>query len=139
MVVMGLATYFQPSNYLGLEPWQFMALVLILAFVIDKIFDSFIAPRFLGKALGIHPATVLIAAIMAASLLGLVGLVLAAPVVATLKLVGEYIFRKMFDLDPWPDPEVENVPVEFPWFRWSRQIKNWIRARQEKKKDQKPE
>jgi len=128
MVVMGLATFFQPSNYLGLEPWQYMALVLVLAFVIDKIFDSFIAPRFLGKALGIHPATVLIAAIMAASLLGLVGLVLAAPVMATLKLVGEYIFRKMFDLDPWPKTETEHEQIEYPWRMWGRNLWAWVQS-----------
>ncbi|MEA2009056.1 MAG: AI-2E family transporter [Chloroflexota bacterium] len=128
LIVIGVAAFFQPINYLGLAPWQYTALVLAVAFVIDKIFDSFVVPRFLGKALGIHPATVLIAAIMAASLLGLVGLILAAPVVATLKLIGEYIFRKMFDLDPWPNAEIEPERVEYPWYRWGRSLWAWVQS-----------
>lgn len=128
MVVMGLSTFFQPSNYLGLESWQYMALILILAFIVDKVFDSFVAPRFFGKALGIHPATVLITAFMAANLLGLVGLILAAPVVATLKLFGRYIFRKMFDLDPWPKEETEPDLVEYPWQRWGESLWAWMQS-----------
>ncbi|RLD08330.1 MAG: hypothetical protein DRI56_05610 [Chloroflexota bacterium] len=128
LVVTGLATFFQPSNYLGLNPWQYTALILLVAFIIDKIFDSFVAPRFLGKALGIHPATVLIAAIIAASLLGLIGLILAAPVVATLKLIGGYIFRKMFDLYPWPEEETESVQIEYPWHRLGRSLWAWVQS-----------
>jgi xanthosine utilization system XapX-like protein len=79
---------------------------------------------------------VLVAALFMASLLGLIGIFLAAPVVATIKLVGIYVFRKMFDLDPWPEPELESKPVEFPWYRWTRQIKTWLKNKREKKKDQ---
>jgi hypothetical protein len=35
------------------------------------------------------------------------GVVIAAPFLATLRLAVRYIYRKMFDLDPWPDPEPE--------------------------------
>ena len=69
-----------------------------------------------------------------ASLFGLVGIFLAAPVVATVKAVGLYVFRKILDQDPWPEPEEESIPVEFPWFRWSRQLKSWVRKIQEEKK-----
>jgi predicted PurR-regulated permease PerM len=135
-IVTVLVTFFQPSNYFGLEPWQFSALVLFIALVINFSFDNYITPRFLGRTLDIHPAAVLVAALFMASLLGLVGIFLAAPVVATVKLLGIYIFRKMFDLDPWPEPEEESRRVEFPWLRWTRQIRTWWKTRREKKKEQ---
>ncbi|OEU56138.1 MAG: hypothetical protein BA871_16515 [Desulfuromonadales bacterium C00003096] len=96
--------------------------------MINFTFDNYITPRFLGRTLDIHPAAVLVAALVMASLLGIVGIFLAAPVVATLKMLGMYIFRKMFDLDPWPDPEVELQPIEFPWYRWSRQLVEWLKT-----------
>ncbi|MCA9977677.1 MAG: hypothetical protein KC413_18085, partial [Anaerolineales bacterium] len=36
---------------------------------------------------------------------GILGAVLAAPVIASLKLVSVYAWRKMFDLYPFPEPE----------------------------------
>jgi hypothetical protein len=32
-----------------------------------------------------------------------VGLLVVAPVIATLKLIGSYTIRKMLDLDPWAE------------------------------------
>ncbi len=127
-IVMVLVTFFQPSNYFGLLPWQYSVLVLAIALIINFIFDNYISPRFLGRTLDIHPAAVLVAALFMANLFGLVGIFLAAPIVATIKAVGLYVFRKMFDQDPWPKTEEEPVQVEFPWYRWSKQLKNWFRG-----------
>lgn len=126
-VVMALATFFQPSNYFGLGPWQYTIMVVAIAYIVDMIFDNFVQPRFFGDVLGVHPAALLVVAIVAANLLGLVGLVLAAPVLATLQLIGKYIFRKMFDLDPWPEPEEEPERFEYPWTKWSREIWKWLK------------
>lgn len=131
-ITMVLVTFFQPYNYFGLQPWQYAALVLGIALVINFIFDNYISPRFFGRTLDIHPAAVLVAALLMASLFGLVGIFLAAPIVATVKAVGVYVFRKMFDLDPWPEGELEPKQIEFPWFRWTRQIKGLIEKRRHK-------
>jgi predicted PurR-regulated permease PerM len=78
--------------------------VLVVAVIIDQIFDNLVTPRFLGQTLGVHPAAVLVAAIVAARLIGLIGLVLAAPSLATLSLISRYIVRKS---SPEPFPETE--------------------------------
>lgn len=135
-IVMVLVTFFQPTNYFGLQPWQYSAMVLAIALVINFIFDNYISPRFLGRTLDIHPAAVLVAALFMASLFGLIGIFLAAPIVTTVKAVGVYVFRKMFDLDPWPAAEVDAKPVEFPWQSWSRKLKGFFqRIRRKKNKD----
>jgi predicted PurR-regulated permease PerM len=99
----------QASNYFNMQSWHYVILVLGLCFLLDQIFDNLISPRVIGQTLGLHPAAVLIAAIIAANLLGIIGLVLAAPVLATVLLLGRYASRKMLDLDPWP-PEPEPAP-----------------------------
>lgn len=137
--VLLVVTFFQPSNYFGLLPWQYAVMVLAVALVINFTFDNYITPRFLGRTLDIHPAAVLVAALVMASLLGLIGIFLAAPVVATLKLFGIYVFKKMFDLDPWPDPEVEIHPIEFPWFRWTRRLVTWLKMVWAKGRKDKPD
>lgn len=98
-----IVTIVQGDNYFGLVPVAYAALVLAVALVVDQIFDNIVSPLIFGQALRIHPALLLIGALAAARLLGLVGLLLAAPTIATLKLVGTYTVRKMLDLDPWQE------------------------------------
>lgn len=112
-VTTALVTFFQPGNYLGLEPGTtYMLFATIPAILVDLTFDNLITPRFYGRALGVHPAAVLVTALVAASLLGFIGLLLAAPFLASLQLFITYVFRKMVDLNPWP--EIERQKVEKP-------------------------
>lgn len=133
-IVTALVAIFQKSNYLGMEGWQYALLVVIIAVVIDQIFDQVISPRFLGQTLGVHPAAVLVAAIIAASLIGLIGVVLAAPVLASLVLIGRYTSRKLLDLDPFPDPESDEDPVKISWDSVQEIIKK-ISSRLKRRKD----
>lgn len=121
-IVTILVAVFQKGNYFGLEPLYYAILVVGIAILIDQIFDNIISPRLMGQSLGVHPAAVLIAAIIAANLLGLIGVVLAAPVLASLTLILLYVTRKMLDLDPWPDPENDEQTVQYPWAKLGERI-----------------
>jgi predicted PurR-regulated permease PerM len=125
-VVLGLVTYFQPTNLFGLTPFGFTALVIITAIFIDQIFNNLINPRVMASALRVHPAFVLIAALIAANLFGVIGVILAAPILATFQLIGTYIIRKMLDRDPWP-PE-DDLPPPRPPRLW-RRLRLWIQKR----------
>jgi predicted PurR-regulated permease PerM len=132
--VLAAVSIFQGGNYFGLQPVQYTLLAVALALVLDQVLDNLVTPRLMGQALGVHPAAVLVAAIVAANLIGLVGLVLAAPVVATLKLALGYLLRKMFDLDPWPaESQTAYRPIELPWSRGLRHIQAWVRTLQRRK------
>ncbi len=133
-IVIILVTIFQKSNYFGLEPLQYMLLVFVIAIIVDQIFDGILAPRIMGQTLGVHPAAVLVAAIVAANLLGLLGVVLAAPVLATLTFVGRYVARKMLSLAPWPEPEKESDPVPYPWSKFIVRLRTWIPSLRERLK-----
>ncbi|MBN2388823.1 MAG: AI-2E family transporter [Anaerolineales bacterium] len=126
-VVLGLVTYLQPANIFGLTPFGFTLVVIITAIVIDQIFNNLIIPRILATALRVHPAFVLIAALLAANLFGVIGVILAAPLLATLQLLGQYITRKMLDRDPWP--EEEQAPPPPPGSRVFERVRAWWQAR----------
>jgi predicted PurR-regulated permease PerM len=108
--ILFLVSYFQAYKLFGMQPLYYSLLVLGIALVIDQIFDNLVSPRILADALKVHPAAVLVAAIISADLLGLIGVVIAAPMLATLLLIARYTMRKMLDLDPWPEPEVRHLP-----------------------------
>ncbi|OGO26860.1 MAG: hypothetical protein A2W33_00665 [Chloroflexi bacterium RBG_16_52_11] len=109
-VVLVLVAYFQDFKLFGLEPFYYALLVLGMALVVDQIFDNYISPRVLSQALKVHPAAVLVAAIVAANLLGILGVVVAAPILATFTLLWNYIMRKMLDLNPWLEMETKQTP-----------------------------
>lgn len=109
-VVALLVALFQEQNYLGLPPMTFAGVVVGAQVLIDQIFDNYLSPRIMGASLGVHPAAVLVAAIIATNLIGLVGLLLAAPVLATILLAGRYAVRKMLELDPWPEESAKMQP-----------------------------
>jgi predicted PurR-regulated permease PerM len=114
-IVTALVAFFQSSNYFGLEPWIYAVVVVSLCLILDAILDNIIVPRFHGDTLGLHPAAVLVAALVATRLIGFVGLVLAAPVLASMVLISRYFLRKMLDEDPWPDSDNGSQNGIFPW------------------------
>jgi predicted PurR-regulated permease PerM len=121
-----LVAFFLPHNYFGLSSLYFAILVLACCLILDQIFDNLISPRILGNTLRVHPAAILIAAIIFANLIGIIGLVLAAPVVATLNLFSRYMFRKMLDRDPWPDTDIQPRSVGLGWGRMRRGLKGYL-------------
>lgn len=123
-VVMGLVTLFQATRPFNLEPLAYMALVVILSLIIDQIIDNIVTPRLMAQTLRVHPAAVLVAALVAANLLGILGVVIAAPSLASLTLLGRYTIRKMFDQDPFPVWEsVPQAPVGREWMVRLRQLR----------------
>lgn len=109
--VMALIAFFQASKPFGLSDLAFTLIVLVTAWVIDSIFDNIVSPRIMAEALKVHPAAVLVAAIIALDLLGVLGVVIAAPMLATLQLLGRYVTRKLFDLYPW-EGLVDTLPPQ---------------------------
>jgi len=102
---LALVAYFQSATIFGMTPLTYAILAVGLAILIDETFDNVVTPRIIAQALRVHPAGVLVAALIAANLLGLLGVVIAAPILATAALLWRYTMCKMLDLDPWPDDE----------------------------------
>jgi predicted PurR-regulated permease PerM len=129
-LIAGLATalvaIFQGGNYLGIDPIPYALIVIVGAIILDQSFDNLIAPRMFGKSLGVHPAAVLVSAFILATLIGFLGLLLAAPVLASVQMIGQYTLRKMVDQDPWPDPETETT-IKIPFEKQFQRAIEWIR------------
>jgi predicted PurR-regulated permease PerM len=117
-LVLVLVAYFQAYKLFGLSPLAYTMLVVVLALIVDQIFDNLISPRILSQALKVHPAGVLVAAIVAANLMGVLGVVLAAPLLATATLLWRYTLRKLLDQDPWHDRPEPTQPLPPPGSRF---------------------
>lgn len=128
-VILALVTFFQGGNYFNMVPIYYTLLVIALSVMVDQIYDNLVSPRIMGRSLGVHPAAVLIVAIIAANLIGLIGLILAAPVLASATLIGRYIVRKMLDRDPWADYKEELEPLGLHWVgKLVTNLISWIKS-----------
>lgn len=71
--------------------WQFWG-VLVFAILMQKFENLFIAPRVMSRKVSISPLAVFIAFMMGASLLGIVGAIMAIPVAAIVQVTFEEAF-----------------------------------------------
>lgn len=122
----GLVSFFQANTLFGMSPLAYTGLVVGSAWLFDLFLDNYVTPRLMSNALRVHPAAVMVSALVAFNLLGIIGVVLAAPVLATIKLFVDYIFAKLFDQDPWA--KMETIPGPSPLPPMFGQLKTRLEA-----------
>ncbi len=103
------ALFFPSTTIPGLEGLVFMLVVIVTWTVLQNLEAIFLVPRIMGGSLDLHPFIVIVAVIGGASLAGALGVILAAPVVASLRVLGEYLMVKLFD-QPRPQ-RIAPLPV----------------------------
>jgi len=103
-----LIAYIQGSTVLNISNGWFAVLVIGINFIVQQLENNYLVPRIMGQSLNLHPIVVLIAAIIGAHVAGVLGILLAAPTVATLRILGDYVYRRLLDLPPFPDLPTEN-------------------------------
>ena len=99
---------FQGTTIFGLAPLPYSLIVMGVGWILDNVYDTFFAPRIMANVLKLHPAAVLVGVLVGLNLFGLMGMLLAPPILATLKVLLRYVERKLLDKDPWEiDVEAE--------------------------------
>ena len=94
---------FQPVVSFGWSNTLLAAVVGLTYFVLRMTEDNFIVPQVMGHAVHLHPVLVLFAILAGGAIGGPAGLLLGIPVVAVLRLVLRYLYRKLVDA---PEPPV---------------------------------
>ena len=112
----------QDPTPFGMTSFVYAVLVVAIAFVIDLMLDHILMPKVMGQSLQVHPAAIMLSALIGARILGILGVILAAPAFATLKLILRYTSRKLFDQDPWAQMQYYQKPQEPALLRGMRKI-----------------
>ena len=107
--IAAIVAILQPDNWFNLTPAAHSVLVVLCVILLDQSIDYLIIPRVMGSSLNLHPVLIIIGALLGATLAGILGLLLSAPALATVILLGKYIYRKMVDQSPW-DPPIDEFP-----------------------------
>jgi predicted PurR-regulated permease PerM len=80
-----------PAVILAFTISPLKALLTVIAFfVIQQVEGNFLLPRIQGQALHIHPVPILLAVIVGWGLFGIVGMVLAIPALAVMRVLYDF-------------------------------------------------
>ena len=98
-----VALFQSDASWLGslVGPVWFAAIVIALYAVIQRVENVVLVPRIIGRSLNLHPLFVFVGALIGASVAGVFGILLAAPLMASAKLILRYIYRKLLDQPPF--------------------------------------
>jgi predicted PurR-regulated permease PerM len=105
-----VALFQSDASWLGslVGPFWFAIIVVLLYAVIQRVENVVLVPRIIGRSLNLHPLFVFVGALVGASVAGVFGILLAAPLLASAKLILFYIYRKLSDLPPFD--QLDGVP-----------------------------
>lgn len=101
MVPAVIIAFFQGSTNWAIDPVFFALIVILTYFGIQQLENHLIVPNVLGASVDLPPVVILIGTVIGASLAGILGIFLAAPLIATGRLLFHYLRHKL--LEPLPD------------------------------------
>lgn len=104
----------QSSTFPFLEGITFMIVIIVVWTGLQNIEAIFLVPRVMGDSLDLHPYVVILAVLGGAALAGPLGVILAAPTVASARVFGRYIYRKMLGLPPFSDSAKDPPKTQMP-------------------------
>ena len=102
-IVAALVALIQGSERLDVSNVVFALIVLGAYVVLQQLESNLIAPRILGDAMAVSPLAILIGILVGFSGAGVLGAVVAVPVVATGREIFLYVRSKLVEEEPYPD------------------------------------
>jgi HAD superfamily hydrolase (TIGR01549 family) len=103
-VIGTLIAYFTGSTWIKLPPLGLAAITAAVYFLATQFENWYILPRIVGGRVSLHPIVIIIGALAGAQLGGILGILLAAPIIASIRVLFGYAFHKILDEDPFPQP-----------------------------------
>ena len=97
------------AGWLPLSPLGLIILFILVYTGIQQVDNLWLRPQLLGRSLRLHPGVVLVSLIAALALSGLLGALIIVPLLATVKIIFQYLHAKWLGLSYWPEAA---LPIE---------------------------
>jgi len=104
-----LLALLQGSSVLSVSNLVFALIVILFYSVVQQLENNIIVPRLIGQAVDLPPILVMAGVIVGASVGGILGAFMAAPIIATARILAQYAYNKISGR-PFLTPEVEYPP-----------------------------
>lgn len=104
-----LIALFQGSTRFDMPNLLFALIVIVAYILIQQLESNIIAPKVMGASVRIPALVVLISITAGYQVAGILGAILAVPVVASVRIVLSYLWRKVQARDPWAPNDLEDA------------------------------
>lgn len=109
------------STWLPLPHWAFTLIIVGLHLFYQQFDLNYLIPRIIGKRVRLSPLVVILGIVAGAVLAGVLGILLAAPTIASARVLGRYVYANLLDMDPFPVTMTQPIqPSESYWWKRSK-------------------
>jgi predicted PurR-regulated permease PerM len=123
LVLASLLALIRGSVWIPIPHWAFMLIVIGVHVLFTQTDLNYLIPRVIGRSVHLSPLVVILGIVAGAALAGVLGVVLAAPTIATLRVLGRYLYALVFETEPLT--EVQTIqPLPPPDLHWWRKYRN---------------
>ncbi len=121
-----MSALFSGSNWLPIGHLGFAIIVGVIYGIIGQIEGVYFIPRFVGRRVKLHPAVTFVGIINGALAFGVLGILLAAPTIASVRTLINYIYRKLTDQQPFEPLRNVQTAMRIPGLIGGRKIEGVI-------------
>lgn len=107
------------STWLPLPNWVFTLIIIGLHLFYQQFDLNYLIPRIIGKRVQLPPLVVILGIVTGAVLAGVLGILIAAPTIASARVIGRYIYANLLDTDPFPVTVTQPMQPPEPYW-WKR-------------------
>ncbi len=106
-VLAAIVALFEGSTYLDISNFWFAVLVMGIYLLLINIKGIWIRPRIFARSVHMHDGIVFIVIMAAIVLQGVLGALVIVPVLASVGVLGRYIYSQLIGASPWPPDKLE--------------------------------
>ena len=85
----------------GVNNMGFALITVGIYILVQQLENNILVPRIIGDSINLHPIVVICAVAVGLSVGGILGALLAPPIVATMRVIGSYVHAKLLDYPPF--------------------------------------
>lgn len=126
LMTASLLALFAGSTWIPLPNWAFALIIIGLHLFFQQFDLNYLIPRIIGRSVQLPPLVVILGIVGGAVTVGVLGILLAAPTIASARVLARYIYANLFDQDPFPTSVVSALPPPNP--RWWRRSSSSLSA-----------
>jgi predicted PurR-regulated permease PerM len=119
LITASLLAFFLGSSWIPIPNWAFMLIVIGFHLIFEQVDMNYLIPRIVGRRVQLPTLVVILGIAAGAILAGVIGIPLAAPTIASMRVIGRYIFANLFDMEWKPVSTTQPLPPPKTYW-WQR-------------------
>jgi len=119
LVTASLLALLMGSTHLPVPNLVFLLLVFGLHIVFTQFDLNYLIPRVIGRSVQLPPMVVILGIVAGAAIAGVLGVVLAAPSIASLRVILGYLYARLLDQEPFAEEAAvpRLPPPKLQWWK----------------------